>query len=292
MTTLRVIFIHGISDAIVKDDYTAGLCKLIMEQLTRLGVIPPNAPDKVVDQIITFERVNYSAVGQAEEDRVLAAYEEESKRLYNFLDIALEKVVFDKLRRQIITSVSDVLVYESEYWRNQIRSMLVEKITPYINSKDPVSVVGHSLGSVVAFDTLYYHSRHNEQWLAAKFKPANLFTMGSPIALFSLELDNSTGQQKPRYFPEAITPDELDPANTNPDLEPVRSDGVWYNFLDAQDLIGYPLQTLFKDKFKVEDILVQTGTTPIQAHADYWSNEEVAQRIAERLKLDWERVNK
>jgi hypothetical protein len=206
--------------------------------------------------------------------------------------MAIEKAVFDKLRRIIITSVSDVLVYESEYWRDQIRSMLLEKINPYITSTDPVSVVGHSLGSVVAFDTLYYNSRHNPVWQAANFKPLNLFTLGAPIALFSLELDNDTGEQKPRYFPEEATPPELDPTNTNPDLQPVRAEGVWYNFLDAQDLIGYPLETLFKGKFIVKDILVQTGTNPIKAHAEYWNNEEVAQRIAERLKQDWERLNR
>jgi hypothetical protein len=66
---------------------------------------------------------------------------------------------------------------------------------------------------------------------------------------------------------------------------------VWYNFLDAQDVIAYPLQVLFKDAFNVEDIVVQTGTNPRKAHDGYWENPEVADFIAGRLKLDFLRIN-
>jgi hypothetical protein len=71
----------------------------------------------------------------------------------------------------------------------------------------------------------------------------------------------------------------------------VQDDGVWYNFLDAQDVIAYPLQVLFKDAFNVEDIVVQTGTNPRKAHDGYWENAEVADFIAGRLKLDFLRIN-
>lgn len=120
------------------------------------------------------------------------------------------------MRAQLITSVSDVLVYESNHWRDEIRQCVLDKISPYVGSGDAVSLVGHSLGSVVAFDTAYYNSRHNTAWINAGFKPTKLFTMGSPIALFSLELDDQTGQQKPRYVPVSLA----SPVDAGGDMQP------------------------------------------------------------------------
>lgn len=292
MATLRVIFVHGISDISMNFDYTSGFSDRLVENLKQLKVIPERAGVPEIAKIITFERVDYSEIGKAAEDRLQAAYEKEKGSLYNLADKLLDKFAyFDLARRFFITAVSDVLLYESDYWRDKVRQTLLDKINSYIKSNDPVSVVGHSLGSVVSFDTLYYNSRHNPDWLAANFKPTNLFTIGAPIACFSLELDDQTGEQKPRYLPADQTPPELDPANTNPDLHFIRDEGVWLNMLDAQDLIGYPLEEIFKDKFRVKDILVQTGTNPLKAHTDYWKNAEVTRLVAERLALDYKRVN-
>lgn len=292
MAVLRVIFVHGISDVSMNFDYTGGFSDRLVARLKQLKVIPERAGKPEIDKIITFERVDYSEIGKAEEDRLLAAYEKEKRSLYNMADKLLDQFAFfDQARRFFISSVSDALLYESDYWRDKVRQALLDKINPYVKSHDPVSVVGHSLGSVVSFDTLYYNSRHNPDWLAANFKPTNLFTIGAPVACFSLELDDQTGQQKPRYLPADQTPPELDPANTNPDLHFIRDEGVWLNMLDAQDLIAYPLEEIFKDKFRVKDILVQNGTNPVKAHTDYWKNDEVAHRVAERLALDYKMAN-
>lgn len=290
MAKLRIIFVHGISPTVIQRDYAADFRTLIVEKLQDTQILPSEASPQQVAQVITFESINYSAIGQAEEDRVLNAYREERQSLYNPLDKIIEKLGFDAIRRELITSIGDVLVYQSDFWRDHIRNLLKNRIDPYIQSGDAVSLIGHSLGSVVAFDVAYYNSRHDAAWLQAGFKPTNLFMLGSPLALFSLEMDENDGIQKPRYIPESIITSDRDPASTNPDIQPVHANGVWYNFLDAQDVIAYPVKLLFKDKFKVEDILVQTGTEPISTHSGYWQNEEVATKIAKRLELDYERV--
>ena len=282
----HIIFVHGISPSIINTDYTQPfkdklLAKLHSEINLQNILLPSN-----LDNFITFENVNYSAIGQAEEDIVLNAYEKEKITLYNPLDKIIGNIGFDSLRRDIITSLSDVLIYESDFWREKIRTLLLDKINPYIKINEPVTVIGHSLGSVVAFDTLYYNSRHNPLWLAAKFKVRNLFTLGSPIALFSLELDNTTGVPKPRYIPMDNMPSNLDPRNTNLDLNLTHEKGVWYNFLDAQDLIAYPLKELFLNKFNVKDILVQTGTLPVSAHTKYWKNDEIVNQVVKRIIKD------
>jgi hypothetical protein len=283
---LRLIFVHGISAEIVRGDYTVELCNLLRARLTAHGVLPANATQDQIDGIVTFERVNYSDVGQAEEEGVLAAYRQERGRLYSLPDDALELIAYDKVRAQMITAVSDCLIYESAVQREEIRQRVVDAVTPYVATGDAVSIVGHSLGSVVAFDTAYFNSRHNVAWLKAGFKPTNLFTMGSPIALFTMEMDDATGQQKPRYMPAGAN-NTLAPTG---DVQPNLTDGVWYNFLDAQDLIAYPLATLFTGKFQVKDIRVETGLLPLSAHTGYWHNADVADQIALRLKLDLARI--
>jgi hypothetical protein len=233
-------------------------------------------------------------IGDDAQLRLMSAYEQETTKLYNFSYKLSRAAGLDKIRRQIITSVSDVMVYKSKFWRGEIQQLVVDKINPYIGADDSVSLIAHSLGSVVAFDTLNENVDHNEEWKGADYRPANLFTMGSPIALFTLDLD--------REF-ELRLPDRVDQGGDHEETghdesqghghhhRIVQNDGVWYNFLDAQDLIAYPLEILFKDRFLLEDIVVQTGTNPRKAHDGYWENEEVADTIARRLKLDYQRIN-
>jgi hypothetical protein len=278
MNTLRIIFIHGITPTVISWDFSERLSKLILKKLIQYQVVPPDANAEEIAQIVTFERVNYSMVGEDAEQRLLAAYEQESEKLYSFAARLNRMAGLDKIRRQIITSVSDVLVYKSAYWSHEIQKMVLDKIEPYIATGDSVSIISHSLGSVVAFDTLYESVGHNPKWKDDDFRPTNLFTMGSPIALFTLDLEREPARRGSKASEEQHEP-------------LVQDDGVWYNFLDAQDVIAYPLQILFKDAFNVEDIVVQTGTNPRKAHDGYWENAEVADFIAGRLKLDFLRIN-
>jgi hypothetical protein len=279
MKGLRIIFVHGISPTVITWDYSDVLTQMIMARLRNKGVIPSDATPDEVEEIVSFEQVNYSDIGSEEEMELLAAYEAETKKLYNFV-YRLSKVAgLDKVRRQIITSVSDVMVYESDYWHNIIQGMVLDKIKPYVGTGDAVTLVAHSLGSVVAFDTIHENLHHNAEWEAAGFRPTNLFTMGSPLALFSLDLDHVTGLPNHRH------------KGGEQGESLLQEGGVWYNFLDAQDIIAYPLEILFEKKYKLEDIVVQTGTNPRKAHDGYWQNEEVADVISERLKMDFQRVN-
>lgn len=277
MNTMRIIYVHGISDSLPdKYDYTNGFSTRLVAKLKDLGVIPARASQTEIDRIITFEPAYYADIGHNEEEVLLKTYQQERGRLYNFLDNTVENVFgYNLIRSFMISSVSDILIYKSQVGQDAIRKRLLDKITPYVGTPDPVTIVAHSLGSVVAFDVLYYHNWHTWPGL---FKPANLFTLGSPIALFSLSVDAS-GKQETKNDPKVALPDPYLTQKT----------GVWYNFLDAQDIIGYPLEDYFQKKYVVKDVLVQTGTLPIKSHTRYWNNNEVLTKIAQRLKLDSER---
>ena len=280
MSVLRVIFVHGIARNVIKGDFSLKTSTLLLKKLVEYGVVPEGATPEEVAQIITFEQVNYSMVGNDAEQRLLRAYQQESEKLYSLVHRLSRISGLDQVRRTMITAVTDVLVYMTASWRAEIQQLMAAKIEPYVGTGDAVTVIAHSLGSVVAFETIYEHVRNNPRWTAARFKPTNLFTMGSPIALLTLDMDRRIGSYNPPPGSPVI-----------PHAEPVADDGVWYNFLDAQDLIAYPLEVLFHDRFKLQDIVVQTGTNPGKAHTGYWTNNEVLEFIAGRLKLDFQRIN-
>lgn len=280
MNVLRVIFVHGISPNVIDWDYALKSSTLLLRKLTEYGVIPEGASPEEVAEVITFERVNYSMVGSEAQNRLLKAYEQESEKLYSMVHRLNRITGLDAIRRAMITAASDIMVYRSEMWRAEIQELMAAKLDRYVGTGDAVSIVAHSLGSVVAFETVYDHVRNDPNWTAAGFKPTNLFTMGSPIALLMLDMDVRLGSYNPAPGSEPVT-----------HAEPVSEDGVWYNFLDAQDLIAYPLEVLFQDRFKLQDIVVQTGMNPGKAHIGYWDNEEVFDFIAGRLKLDFQRIN-
>jgi hypothetical protein len=275
-----VIFVHGIARNVIKGDYSLKTSTLLLRKLVEYGVVPEGATPEEVAQIVTFEQVNYSMIGNDAEQRLLKAYEQESEKLYSLVHRLNRIAGLDQVRRTMITAVTDVLVYMTASWRTEIQQLMAEKIERYAGSGDAVTIIAHSLGSVVAFETIYEQVRNNPKWTAAKFKPTNLFTMGSPIALLTLDMDRRIGSHHPAPGSPVI-----------PHAEPAQDEGVWYNFLDAQDLIAYPLEVLFRDRFKLQDIVVQTGANPGKAHTGYWTNNEVLEFIAGRLKLDFQRIN-
>ncbi|MDQ5824586.1 MAG: hypothetical protein M3441_10315 [Chloroflexota bacterium] len=280
MNVLRVIFVHGISSNVIKGDYSLKTATLLLKKLTEYGVLARGATPEEVAQTITFEQVNYSMVGSEAQERLLRAYEQESEKLYSLVHRLNRIAGLDNVRRTMITAVTDVLIYRTESWREQIQQLMAEKLDRYAGTEDAVTVIAHSLGSVVAFETIYDNVRNNTKWTAANFKPSNLFTMGSPLALATLDMDRRIGSHNPPPGSQAL-----------PHAEVVLDEGVWYNFLDAQDLIAYPLEVLFQDRFKLQDIVVQTGANPGKAHTGYWTNNEVIEFIAGRLKLDFQRIN-
>src|SRR5687768_17401555 len=170
MNKLRVIFVHGVSAVVVNWEYSATLRNMITRKLTDLGVIPENATEDEISEIITFDDVNYSAIGNEQEVRLFEIYQKETSKLYNFVYRISQVSGLDKARRQLITSIGDVMFYTSDYWGEQIRGMLLEKINPFINSGDALSIISHSLGSVVSYDTLYMNARSNPDWKAAGFR--------------------------------------------------------------------------------------------------------------------------
>jgi len=151
-----------------------------------------------------------------------------------------------------------------------------------------VTVVAHSLGSVIASDLIYdmLHQRNGRSW-PPQVRLANFFSLGSPLALYMLR-DGMDQQEFAR--PIAMQ----DP------------DGLWINVYDPQDILGFPLKPLNGKKGSYDravhaDLEINAGhwwnpwhwvvgMTPF-SHLLYWTDDRVAEMIGRKAALDWVRVN-
>lgn len=163
----------------------------------------------------------------------------------------------------------------------------------------PLCVIAHSFGTVLASDYFYdqqqppgrkltapevRHARGSSP-LARGHTLAWLYTLGSPLALWSLRYSNAALDQ-PIAFPGAKV------AEHYPDLEP-----EWINFYDKDDIVAYPLRVL-SDEYRetvTEDREVRVRELPLSmtplAHPFYWSDRVVMDPIAGALAAAWEQIN-
>jgi hypothetical protein len=289
MAVVNVVVIHGIGDLRKKgESYSQPLQENIRKHF---GVADPDA--------LAFHEVNWSDIGdEAENDLILNKHVlpdaslpgagsiwPPNHALGEVLDSALN--VSEQARRFMLTGVGDVLIYLTEKGGNAIRQRMIDTILAVrdeVMSQNPtrdkhyVTIIAHSLGSVVAYDTCAL--------LATKLRKevkglglSHFITMGSPLALFSLL---QYGGQTMHYAERGVFLDRPD------------GSGSWLNFYDQQDPIAFPLTHVYPPlpgkpgrTYQIQDLRVQTGT--FHAHMNYFKNERIAKYIAKRLKADYQK---
>ncbi len=127
--------------------------------------------------------------------------------------------------------------------RNRIQQRLRDALDWAGSHADRTYVVAHSLGSVIAFDTL-----HAWQGGSPPPRAALLTTIGSP-------LNN-------RLFVGRRGRPTAKPANVQ----------TWVNFYSTADPIASALAASYHD---VEDRSVKTSILPLSAHSAYWTHPDV-----------------
>jgi len=150
-----------------------------------------------------------------------------------------------------------------------------------------VIVVGHSLGSVVAYDTLnamIREDRVSATPFGAVARTPLLLTFGSPL--------NKTAFIFRTQMPEGSELREALAASVQPmiqsyDLRPAR----WVNIYAKADWISGPLE--FYDDWadqdaahrakQVTNVADPDATTPLKAHVEYWENKLLADRLTEAV---------
>jgi len=290
--TLEVIAIHGVGPH--DERFADALERNVIAFLRENGL--PDAHRRVY-----FTPVVWSDLGRQTK--------EELKR--KLIPPTIRRLEMPWTRNFILDFTGDVLFYLSAEGRERIKERVREKILDVgrrirrddertwedlaywkglgeraqaeWESRDTayVSIVGHSLGSVITYDVAYdfYREMTAKEWTPIrmlKLELSNLFTMGSPLALFSLLVD------QPHYRTRPVQ---------------VRPGGAWLNFYDRQDIFAYRLEEIYPTS-GVQDICVDPGFLqdllfafiPPKAHSFYWENKTVAREIGLRLLADYQQL--
>lgn len=169
-------------------------------------------------------------------------------------------------------SVSDIIGYYNDLAYEKIHERLLAEINslPASAQKQPLSIIAHSLGTVISSDFVYDRLKAHGA-LHENFIFNNFFTLGSPIALFAL-------QYGIELFKNPIHAED--------------PDGQWVNIFDLDDPIAYPLKNLNDayDRAVHIDQQVNTGGFGV-SHTRYFGNRVVQETIAAKLAEDWVRLN-
>jgi hypothetical protein len=185
---------------------------------------------------------------------------------------------FNQWRRYFIDYLSDVVAYQPGCMDETDALPIKQKIHQRLSnaftvcskkdrvdeSKTPLVIVAHSLGTVISFDYLWSMQREQENTSFASGNTlAGFITMGSPLALWTLRYKNFG---KPISFP-----------------------GKWINIYDRDDIIAYPLKKINSEFERVvsQDIELNVGNVlnswnPL-SHSGYWQDKNVHQEIANFL---------
>ncbi|MCX4965890.1 hypothetical protein OHA98_13780 [Streptomyces sp. NBC_00654] len=154
-------------------------------------------------------------------------------------------------RRRALTDAAhpaagDILKYlaRGEETRRGLRDLVAD-------TEPPVVLLGHSLGGIIALDTL----------------------ISGPLP--GVELLVTVGSQGPFLYETGALP-----ALAHPDPLPAHVPH-WLNLYDRRDLLGYAAEPLFPNR--AQDIATDSRQPFPVAHSAYWSDPAVYRAIGERL---------
>lgn len=161
----------------------------------------------------------------------------------------------------------------------------------------PLCIIAHSLGTIIASNYIYdlqvdpfKHLISDEVQALIHDNPleqgrtlALLYTLGSPIALWSLRY---------REFGRPVAVPSPHLSQYHAEIE-----GEWVNYYDQDDVVGFPLKTLNAQYEKVitRDAAVNVGNllqnwNPL-SHLGYWTDRDVIEPIARKLVEVWKAIN-
>jgi len=258
-----VIFVHGIGKQQSGYSHEA---RQAIEQWIR-SYLEKRVPQVEMEAFV-FEEVLWSPVTDGVESELWY-------RLRRSADLDQKK-----LRRFVVEFLGDVLAYQPTAHSErsnayvQIHEVLndaVDRLEAENQSEGlELTFVAHSLGSVVVSDFLYDHQQ--------EFQAVNLFTLGSPLALWTL----IHGDPDKAACPARVA-------------EP---HGVWINILDDDDIVGYPLRGVNRHYRRAvhRDYVTEIGAPVLRhsvaSHTAYWTDGNVVKPIARKLADDYLRLRR
>ena len=223
------------------------------------------------------------------------------------------RALLPKLRGLIFYGFSDMFYYVSKDGkkavRNTVATQIMEALDPYLSTgKAPLlslTILGHSAGSAVAFDLLFYlffEGEHNflvecqteeekklenalkslrEMAQTDNLRIRRLFTFGSPITALACRsdaiLDTLASDNRLDAKDYGLV---VNPTNFHSELSGPR----WINIWEKDDVIAWPVEPLMKPvsgQEVIKDINLDISDSISQTHNRYWSSNKVHEVIAQ-----------
>lgn len=193
----------------------------------------------------------------------------------------------DRMRAFAMRFMGDVIAYQGPAVYEEIHRALGHALRSRLSPESRhLTIVAHSLGSVIASDFVYDHTRRTGTRFRDHFGVdfVNFFTLGSPLALYAA--------RSPLSVMDGDGPSRVLKGFDAPVL--VESEhGVWVNVYSNDDVVGYPLKPA-NDAYAravTADVVQDAGSLwtrwNLLSHGGYWTEPDVITRIAEKLAIDY-----
>jgi hypothetical protein len=289
MAQVGVVLVHGIGTQAPSwaDDLARELSARTVAELE--GVLA-GEPRPEPRHVLAIESVWWADIlqePQRELRRILEAAET-SQDADGRWWIRLWRPLYEFLRRKergfVAEFIGDVIAYRKDAAYDAVHQRLTEALTrlterlspPAQGPKAPVTFVAHSLGTVITSNHIWDERRaraaRREEGFHERLILANVFTLGSPLALFSLQYGSAEAFRHP--------------------IAVETRHGRWINLYDPDDPIAMPLKPLnaaYREAV-FRDVRVQSGAYLV-AHTRYFRHRPTLALIARKLALDWLALN-
>ncbi len=195
------------------------------------------------------------------------------------------------LRQLIQYGWSDIVYYTSAEGEVAARHDAWSQILDRVPADEAIdlTVISHSLGSLLAHDFLFYlfsGKRQIErsevcanptQWDSAQvnWRLRRLVTMGSPLGPLLVRAPGFV--QRLAHEP----PPWLDPADIG--LDDIAHSGarpVWLNVWDRHDVVSFPVSGIYGAGDRIRDLYPDVSDWPPRAHGRYWKSRKVHKALA------------
>ncbi len=206
------------------------------------------------------------------------------------------------IRKFFLHFGGDAIAYQPSSSRHQTYDQIHQTVTEALSQlanlagdKAPLCIVGHSIGTIIIHNYFFDMARvvvtdtiqpQVNTALERGETFALFYTLGSPLAVWSLRYDNYRtfsfpGQQISTLYPQ---------------IKP-----KWTNCYDKDDVLAYPIRSLSKDHQELaqqgilEDVQVNSGNilkswNPL-SHTAYLVDDSVIKPIAQDLFDTWQAIN-
>ncbi len=269
---LNILVIHGIGDYqnVIGDfgrDLTAEVRRSLGDLCARYGL--PDAPDAPLLNVIPGW---WASIPEG---------------LLRELEQRLFHGRLDRLRAFAMRFMGDVIAYQGLAVYEEIHRALAYALRSRLKPEsNHLTVIGHSLGSVIASDFLYDHTRRRGTRFRDHFGVdfVNFFTLGSPLVLYAAR---SPACASGGFGPGRVLDGFAAPVHVE------SGSGVWLNIYSDDDVVGYPLKSV-NDAYAsavTADVVTEAGNlftrwNPL-SHGAYWTESAVIAVIADKLAIDY-----